>query len=128
MLWGQGIPVRCFIRFCATLPSSKLRGKTDHGGGSGSSFKASRAPHIHHFWVMKHFREGERRGHTNTLSLRLRSMTRRNYQRCARVQQNLGLIRGPVGRSRKCPPTGITMSRSAPSLLVTCPDLRRALG
>ena len=42
MLWGGGAGYTCalFYSFCATLPSSKLRGKTDHGSGSGS-----RAPH-----------------------------------------------------------------------------------
>ena len=39
-LGGAGYTCALFYSFCATLPSSKLRGKTDHGGGSGS-----RAPH-----------------------------------------------------------------------------------
>ena len=39
-LGGSGHTCALFYSFCATLPSSKQRGKTDHGGGSGS-----RAPH-----------------------------------------------------------------------------------
>ena len=39
---GPGYTCALFYSFCATLPSSKLRGKTDHGGGSGS-----RAPRIY---------------------------------------------------------------------------------
>ena len=31
---GAGYTCALFYSFCATLPSSKLRGKTDHGGGT----------------------------------------------------------------------------------------------